>query len=403
MKAILTKKRIGTVAILLVAAVIFLSTGIKMEDTLPGSWESLCEVDDILYPFEIVQAGDTLYLSYELYLTDEKESAILLYSSSDGCNWSEVEPPFFELDEFLKQSESVWRHDSCLFNTLDGNLGMVWVVTRSDNEKPRGSVFLSCYTGSTWSEPELLFQRNEACHLNDVMVLENGALLLLWDEPIVHQTKNGDKISETTGCYVIYRAYISCDDFLIERVMEPEDTWFCDSNGYSFVDDGHYIWCVFDYGLFGETQTIYRSGSEDGKVWSPPEPVDLPDTVCRDVFLTPDGEIGIIDLEVGNQNLYLLKSSDWENWSREKLLRTEQGIKGVWITEGKNNMMWGFVHTKDQEEDLFFIHSSKESESEYEKEMRIVTILNILSLSCIVLLLVFVLSWIWKYKNKIQY
>jgi hypothetical protein len=232
-----------------------------------------------------------------------------------------------------------------------------------------------------------------------MMVLENGALLLLWEERLVHQAKDGDRTISGSGCHVICRAYISSDEFLIERTIEPENPLFCTSDGYSFVDDGHYIWCVFRYGSYGELSKIYRSGSEDGRVWSPPEVLNISKPANREVFITPDGEIGVIDFEVENQNLYLLKSSDWKNWSREKLLRTKDGIKGAVVTRGRNDTMWGFVLTKDQEENVFFIHTPPEPAGEYKEEMRIVTILNILSLFCIVLLLAFVLSWIWKYRR----
>jgi hypothetical protein len=145
-------------------------------------------------------------------------------------------------------------------------------------------MFWSRFDGSTWSEPELLIQRDESCILEDMMVLENGALLLLWEERLVHQAKDGDRTISGSGCHVIYRAYISSDEFLIERTIEPENPLFCISDGYSFVDDGHYIWCVFRYGSYGELSKIYRSGSEDGRVWSPCNPPRIDTTtppLCR--------------------------------------------------------------------------------------------------------------------------
>jgi hypothetical protein len=293
--------------------------------------------------------------------------------------------------------ESVWRHSPCLFTTPDDNLGMVW--SEFDEEKePRCTVLWSSLNGSIWSEPEILVQRDEHCDLDDVMVLENGALLLLWNENLVQQVKDGDRTFQYSGCDVVYRAYISSDELLIERVIEPEDVWSCKTDGYSFVDDGQHIWCVFLYGLDRTTATIYRSGSADGKQWSPPEPVQISEVNSRRVFITPQGEIGFLDYEVGKRDLFLLTSPDWKNWSREKLLRAENSIRGAMVTEGPD-MMWGFIFTEGTEDELFFIHSSKESAGEFEEEMRIVTILDILSLSCIALLSVFVLSWIWKYKR----
>jgi hypothetical protein len=396
MEALITGRRASVAVTLLVAAAACVFTGITLENTASGTWVSPCEVEYALDPSEIIQVGDTLYVSSErIYVSSERSPAIYLFKSSDGCNWSNVGLTMFG------DGESVWRHSPCLFTTPDGNLGMVW--SEFDEEKePRCTVLWSSLNGSIWSEPEILVQRDEHCDLDDVMVLENGALLLLWDEDLVQQVKDGDRTFGFTGCDVVYRAYISSDELLIERVIEPEDVWSCTASGYSFVDDGQHIWCVFEYGLDRKTATIYRSGSVDGKQWSPPEPVNLPDSVCSEVLLTPQGEIGFLDYEVGKRDLFLLTSPDWKNWSREKLLRAENSIRGAMITEGPDTM-WGFIFTEGIEDELFFIHTSKEPAGEFENRMRIVTILNILSLSCIVLLLVFVLSWIWKYKSKIQY
>ncbi len=384
MKAFLTKRRIGAVAVLLVAAAAFIITGTALESALQGTWVSPCKVGDTSYPFEIIQAGDTLYLS------NERDFTIHVFKSSDGCNWSGVDPDFF------KEGEYVWRHSACLFNAPGGNLGMAWVESESD----RCTIFWSTFDGSTWGEPEFLLQRDEQCSIEDVIVLENGALLLLWNEFLVHQVKNGDRTFEASGCDVIYRAYINNDELLIERIIEPEDPWFCSSDGYSFVDDGHYIWCVFEHGLYEETPTVYRSRSEDGKMWSPPEPIHLPDSIRKKVFLTSKGEIGVLSFEVGKKDLFLFRSSDWKKWSREKLFKAEEGIKGAMITEGPDKTMWGFVHTKDIEDDLYFIHSKQESKIEYEKRIFISSILENLSLFCIALLMIFIVSWILKSRKE---
>ncbi|MBU7019305.1 MAG: hypothetical protein HXS44_17495, partial [Theionarchaea archaeon] len=165
---------------------------------------------------------------------------------------------------------------------------------------------------------------------------------------LVHTAKDGDRTFEYSGCDVVYRAYISNEELLIDRVIEPENTQYCKASGYFFVDDGQHIWCVFEYGLYGATPTIYRSGSINGKEWSPPEPVDLPDSVCREVLVTPQGEIGILDFDVGKKDLFLLTSSDWKKWSREKLFRAENGIRGALITE-KSDIMWGLQQTTREE------------------------------------------------------
>ena len=388
MKALITKRRVSAVAVLLVAAVTLVFTGMALENTVSGTWVSPCTVEYALRPFEIAQVGDILYLS------NERLSTTHLFKSSDGCTWSEVELTMFGEDE------SVSRHSACLFSTPGDNLGMVWVEAPSSVEKGSiSTILLSSFDGSTWSEPEILCQREEIYILDDVMVLEDGALLLLWNENLVHTVKDGDRTFKYSGCDVVYRAYISNEELLIERVIEPEDPKFCKADGYSLVDDGQHIWCVFEYGLYGETPTMYRSGSTDGKQWSPPEPVDLTNSVGSDIFLTPQGEIGVLDFDVGKRDLFLLMSPDWKKWSREKLFRTENGIRGAMITEG-SDMMWGFVSTEGIEYELFFIHSEQESKTDYQEKMAIVTMLEGLSVACIVILVLLLIYWIWKLKKE---
>ena len=395
MEALITKKKVSAVTVLLVAAVTFVFTGMALENTVSGTWISPCEVEYALDPFEIIQVGDTLYLSSErIYVSSEREPTSHLFKSSDGCNWSEVELTIFGEDE------SVWRHSACLFAAPGDNLGMVWLETPSRVEKgSMSTILLSSFDGSTWSEPEILFQRGEIYILDDVMVLEDGALLLLWNERLVHDVKDGDRTFEYSGCDVVCRAYISSDELLIERVIEPEDTWSCKTDGYSFVDDGQHIWCVFLYGLDRKTATIYRSGSTDGKQWSPPEPVQISEVNSRRVFMTPQGEIGVLDFDVGKRDLFLLTSPNWKKWSGEKLLRAENGIRGAMITEGPD-MMWGFIFTEGVEDELFFIHSEQGSKSDYEEKMTIVKILVGLSVACFAFLVLLLIYWIWKLRKE---
>ena len=161
--------------VLLAAAVTFIFTGMALENTVSGTWVSPCEVEYALRPFEIAQVGDTLCLS------NERNSTIHLFQSSDGCNWSEVELTMFGEDESLS------RHSACLFSAPDDNLGMVWVEAPSRVDKESShTILLSSFDGSQWSEPEILLQRDDPCILDDVMVLEDGALLLLWEEDLVH-------------------------------------------------------------------------------------------------------------------------------------------------------------------------------------------------------------------------
>ena len=156
---------------------------------------------------------------------------------------------------------------------------------------------------------------------------------------------------------------------------------------------------MFEYGLYGETPTIYRSESTDGKQWSPPEPVQISEVNSRRVFLTPQGEIGVLNFDVGKRDLFLLTSPDWKKWSREKLLRAENGLRGAMITEG-SDMMWGFIFTEGAEDELFFIHSEQESKTDYEEKMTVVKMLDGLSVVCIAFLILLLIYWIWKLKKE---
>ena len=394
MEAFITERRFSAVTILLVVAVIFVFTGMAVENTVSGTWVSPCTVEYELRPFEIIQVGDTLYLSSEsIYLSSERKPSIHLFNSFDGCNWSRVELTMFGEDE------SVWRHSVCLFSAPGNRLGMAW--SEFDEEKePRCTVLWSSLNGSIWSEPEILLQRDEHCNLNDVLVLENGAFLLLWNENIVHRVKKGDRTISYSGCSVACRAYISSEELLIERVIEPEDTRSCEVDGYTFVDDGQHVWCVFKYGRLVETPIIHRTGSADGKQWSRPERVHISDMHSRSMFLTPEGEIGVLGFDVGKRDLYLLTSPDWKKWSREKLFRAENGIRGAMATVGPD-MMWGFLHTEGIEDELFFIHSDKGS-TDYEERMFVVKILDRLSVGCIILLVLLPIYWIWNLKKNRQ-
>ncbi|MBU7025326.1 MAG: hypothetical protein HXS48_00175 [Theionarchaea archaeon] len=384
MKAFLTKKRVTILSTLLTVAVIFVATGLMLESMLEGTWVFLCEIEDLPILDEIMQVGDSMFL------VDEGES-IRVLTSNDGCNWSEVEPPAPDHD--------IWSCSAVQFKVPGGKLGIAWEETDPDTDKkPRSTFFWSTFDGSAWSDPGFLFHRDENAGVEDAMMLENGALLLLWNEPLVHYIEKDHGTVKVTGCEVTYRAYVNSDELLIERVIEPEDPYLCHTDGFSFVDDGERIWCVFEYGGAG-TYSLYRSWSEDGKQWSPPEPFPVPDPISDNVFLTPQGEIAVIDFDYGGKTLFLLKSTDWENWSRESLLKTEKGVLQAEITEGKNGTMWGIIDVGgilDINSESFFIQPSEESKQKYEETMHITKILDYLALLFVVLTAVFALSWIQK-------
>lgn len=385
MRTILTKRRVAIISVLVAAAIIFATTKLVLEETAPGTWEFLCEIKGLPHPDEVIQVGDTMYLAAE-------DETIRVFKSYDGCNWTEIESPASDHD--------IWSTSIALFRIPDHRLGIVWEETDPDpDKKPRSTFFWSTYDGSIWSEPEILFHRDEYCFLEDALMLEDGALLLLWEEPLVQYLKSGDRTIEHTGCHGIYRAYFNDEELLIDRVIEPEDPRFCNSEGYYFADDGHHIWCAFRYGRYGEPTTFYRSWSEDGRMWSPPEPFPFPYLGINYMLSTSQGEIELFSYYFKRGSLFLRKSTDWENWSSEKIFRTERDVIGGFrMADVKNGTMWGLIVAEDG---MLFIQPSEESAEDCQGTMLIAKILGYLTLLCFVLTVVFALSWIQKRSRKI--
>ena len=297
---------------------------------------------------------------------------IQVLKSHDGCNWSTIEPP----------TDDIWLSHISLVRTPDNKLGMVWEETDPDQDKrPCCTFFLSIFDGNTWSEPAFLFDRDEYCSsLEGALMLEDKSLLVMWMESI------------GPGCHAVYRAYVNSDELIIDYVIEPKDRYICYTTGYSFIDNGDHIWCIFEHWSPQSPAAFYRSRSQDGKTWSPPEPFNAPIPRMHHIFLTPGGDIGIFDFTMHERNLFLHQSTDWEHWSRENLYTTKEGIRGAKIAEGKNGTLWGIIHT---DSDFIFIHSSQESAQEYNEKMRIAAVLDYLSLFCVVLAVVLSL-WMWK-------
>ena len=372
----LSTKQIVVVFLLLIASSILLAVG-KIENTAANMWVSPCRIENNLISDSIIHMEDGMYLA-------ETGKAISILRSYDGCIWVEIESPVFDRD--------IGLYSAVLFRSPHNQLGIVWEKTGADpHEKPRSAFFWSIFDGATWSEPAFLFQRDEPCMLNDAIMLEDSALLLLWNEPLVHYSNSGDRIVRGSGCEVTYRAYIGKDELVTEQVIEPENPFSCYTVGYSFIDDGDSIWCVFAY--HNNTDSLYRSRSEDGKRWTLPEPFHTPVSTCRDVFLTSKGEIGILEFNLGEKDLFLAKSIDWENWSKYKLFKSEKRIKRVIITEDSSGMMWGLL---DTEGGLFFIHSPKGFAGEYNGVKPFVKLLYFLSIFCIIIASLFLSIHYWK-------
>jgi hypothetical protein len=313
----------------------------------PGKWNSSCKFQDLsFYPNEIIQIGNTMFFAYE-------GENITIFKSNDGCDWSEITSPTAGRD--------IWSSTVEIFKTPKDNLGIVWEET-TEEQKSRSSFYWSFFTGTEWSEPQLLFQREEFCTPEDALMLENGALLLLWEEPHIHTYTKEGKTMSVSGCNLLYRAYLYEGELLIEKIMEPTDPILCYSDGHGFIEDGQNIWCIFEHGGYDKT-FLYRSWSEDGITWSAPEPFDIQGVdFSKDIINIVSFSDGIkmLSFRLKEKDIFLLQTDDWKHWSKEKIFSTRDQIKGVMLTQGENNM-WGFA---DIGENVFYISSLNEPKNE---------------------------------------
>lgn len=380
MRTLFLRKKRVVMATLLALALILYATGMSLESSLHGTWTSQCEIKKYLDPLEISLIGDVWYLEME------RDFTIHVFRSYDGCNWFEI-----ELDIF-KEDDSIWRHSVKLFITPGDNLGMAWVEEESTRDKESfDAIFWSSFDGSVWSEPELLIQRDASFFLSDVIMLEDGAFLLLWEERLIRKYVEGDNPISGSGCDIIYTAYVKDNERLIEQLTEPEYPLLCSTEGYCFVHGEDGIWCVFREEE--RSFVVYGSWSEDDRQWSEPNQFKIPGGPNRGFFLTQKGEISTFKLDKDGKNLFLLSSPNWKDWSREKLFETEKSIIFAKIIQDENGEMWGFVETDDE---ILLIQHSQDLKEQYEKNMRIVTLLESLSLIVITVLFLLVLSWMRK-------
>jgi hypothetical protein len=371
----LSIKHIVAICLLLIALFTFLAAR-KIENEII-MWVSPCKIEDNLLSDSIIQIEDIMYIA-------EPGKTISVLKSYDGCTWVEIESSISDHDAGFYSVD--------LFRSPDNQLGIVWEADR--DKKPRSTFFWSIFDGSTWSEPIFLFQRDEPCNLNDAIMLEDGALLVMWNESLVYYSTLNGRTVRGSGCVVVYRAYIGNGGLFTEKVIEPENPKSCYARGYSFIDDGEYIWCVFKYS--NHTDSFYKSWSKDGKNWSSPEPFRVPVSTCRTVILTPEGEIGIFEYNLGEKSLFLAQSADWKKWSKNKIFNTKTRITGV-DTAGGNDRMWGLLDTEDG---LFFIHAPEESAGENSEIRIFVKPLYFLSFFCFFVAFLLLFFILWKKKSE---
>lgn len=382
MKAWTTRRKMTIIVTILLAALILFIAGWRMENSLPGSWSSTCEIKESIYLYDIIQIGNTKFITYQDALFGA--SPIHVLKSSDDCNWVEITSP--TADHKLQDSSMI------LFRAPDAKLGIVWEERDSnDDNEPRTTFYQSIFDNGTWSEPEILLVREEGCILEDAIMLDNGSLLLLWNESLIMYEKQGDTMVRKSGCDITYRAYIDEDISIIEKVIEPGNAILCYTEGYSFLDDGERFWCIFYLSNFEDS--LFRSWSEDGKIWSEPEPFNLPGYHSRQTLLTPHDEYGITCFNILENDFILYTSRDWEEWEKEKIFRSEEGIIGATILFTDTGEMWGVLDTSSG---MLLIQPSQESEQRYHQKMTIVHALRYMASGFIGLAMIGFLVWVWK-------
>jgi hypothetical protein len=341
---ILVKRRTITVVSLVIAgAILFLWTGIVLEKSLSPAWSPPVEIELAVNPNDVIQIGDTMYLVG----ADKKLEA---QKSYDGITWSSFDIPFAQEDKKLGSID--------LFND-NNKLGVVWIQVDSSSY----AFFQSTYDGVSWLDPQLLFMRDRRPNLKTVMRLNDGTLLVVWNETLSGSKWDGEEYVRAR--LISYRAYIN-EKVHIEPSMVLEDPSLCSASGYIF-DDGQYIWSITQYRCGNEEESLFRSRSVDGKTWGNYEPLKGDKTP---EFVYSTGEVGMSEMYHAG-HMYLYKSRDWENWSQEKALAVDS-FSRVLVTEGEGEL-WGIIHVFF-EDDYFFSHSVKELSKAYVEKMHLLKI-----------------------------
>jgi hypothetical protein len=286
-------------------------------------------------------ADDIIQIKEMKYLVSVVEE-LHISKSYDGCTWTEIPHPCTIRPHYV--------YSPALFKTPQDQLGLVW-SEKSLGRPQISSLYMSIYEAEIWSAPRLLFQREEICHVRDAVMLVDGALLILWDEPYYIPQPSLGPNTIGTGCDLIYRAWVINDDEIIERIFEPENLTFCIMKGLGFIVEDGTIWCAFYQE--NEDVQLYRSKSRDGKKWDPPELIES--TIHGDqIILTPQGKIGIVDHDYYEKRVYLYTSVNWKTWRKEIIFESDDLIAGIIITQGESDTLWGII---DSGSDVFLIES----------------------------------------------
>ena len=369
MKILVKRRTVTVVSLVLAGAILFYWTGVVLEKSLPPTWSPPVEIELAFKPQDTLQIKDTMFIA-------GVSSSLGAQKSHDGVTWSSIDIPFAQEDKELE--------DVGLFKDVGNHLGIVWTQRESSRNY---SFFQSSYDGCVWSDPQVLFLRDKKPHLKTVMILKDGTLLVVWNEFLAYSNWDGEVYTEAR--LLSYRAYIK-DDVKIEPIIELEDPSQCSASGY-VLDDGEYIWSISEYRCGSEEDSLYRAQSADGKAW---DNYELLKGSRTPTFVYRTGEVGTSERRYPGC-LYVYRSSDWENWSREKALEMKS-FRSVLVTEGTDWELWGIIYVFNV--GYFFSHSVEESSAGYAQKMRLIEIVFSWPSFCIYLLALSAALW-WSIRD----
>ncbi|MBU7033351.1 MAG: hypothetical protein HXS53_12540 [Theionarchaea archaeon] len=226
---------------------------------------------DLAYITDLLYHDDMWFLAYN-------DDPVLVLTSPDGCDWMPTLPiPVYE-GPLSFGTDIVLIHNS---NTI----GVIWkrisYKTLGENEVPEFTFMKSVYGGGKWSEPQVLMRREKRCILNDGLLLDDGRLILLWEE--------SEDLWNTA-----YRCVIIDGDITIDRVMEPTNPLHT-LTGISLMGNDEKIWCFFQYKGF--SNDLYVSESLDGISWSEPASLSLPSDIAN-IIECGTGEVGALQYDM---------------------------------------------------------------------------------------------------------
>ena len=327
------------------------------------------------------------------FLAYVSDGSIHVLTSPDGEDWSEIEPP-----EAGRHQISLLR-DVCLVKNRN-QVGIIWVDSTAD--ETWGSTFSVSMADTTWSEPVTLFQRKEASLLNDALLLDDGTLLLMWEEPITEYLRNGERIIEGTSSVMGYKAILYDKEVVTEELIDPGMSSFHIVHGFSFVQDerGH-MQCIFHYR--NGMDSFFKSESLDGRTWGPPEQVPFKGIFSEEFIYLEDGEIGA--LRHGKREVALARSKDWEKWEEDLLIRIDEyydvppdnSSEGVRITRASiakdsHGVLWVAFQT---EYGIYVSHYSEDLGKKQQETKETIGIRSLLwNINFIIAGLIFL--WMWK-------